>query len=67
MNDVDKVIASAIAMTHLSFSLGTFQIRLQVTQIYYKGFYDWQGQQTTPSLGVSTIKHFKVVIVALLL
>ncbi len=35
MNGVDKVIASAIAMTHLSFSLGTFQIQLQVTDLIY--------------------------------
>ncbi len=33
MNGVDKVIASAIATTHLSFSLGTFQIRLQVADL----------------------------------
>jgi len=33
MDGVDKVIASAFTMTHLSFSLGTFQIRLQVTDL----------------------------------
>ncbi len=33
MNDVDKVIAPTIALTHLSFSLGTFQIRLQVADL----------------------------------
>ncbi len=30
MNGVDKVIASAVATTHLSFALGTFQVQLQV-------------------------------------
>jgi hypothetical protein len=33
MNGVHKVIASAIATTHLSFSLGTFQIQLQVADL----------------------------------
>jgi hypothetical protein len=33
MNDVDKVIALAFAMAHLSFSRGTFQIRLQVADL----------------------------------
>jgi len=28
VDGVDKVIASTVAMTHLSFSLGTFQNRL---------------------------------------
>jgi hypothetical protein len=35
MNDVDKVIASTTATAHLFFSLGTFQIGLQVADLYY--------------------------------
>jgi hypothetical protein len=36
MNGVNKIIASAIATTYLSFSLGTFQIRLQVAGLLYR-------------------------------
>ncbi len=35
MNDVDKVVAPTIATAHLSFFLGTFQIRLQVADLLY--------------------------------
>jgi hypothetical protein len=34
MNDVNKVITSAITMTHLSFSLGHFRSNYK-SQIYY--------------------------------
>jgi len=34
MNDSDKIIASTVVTAHLSFSLGTFKIRLQRSQIY---------------------------------
>jgi hypothetical protein len=33
MDGIDKVIASAVTTTYLSFSLGTFQIQLKVTDL----------------------------------